>query len=99
MAETDRGGSSVKSKHGESRKEQLATELLALVDQFHTPATHDHGRRDARRPFTRLAVPAALDGIALLSFAHQLRARRHRSKTPAAQLRRGLGRAFVLRHL
>jgi hypothetical protein len=86
------------NKHDESRKEQLATEVLALVERFHTPATHDHGRRDAPRPFARVAVPVALEGLALLSFAHQLRARRHRSETPAARLRRGLGRAFILRH-
>ena len=87
------------NKHDESRKEQLATELLTLVERFHTPATHDHRRRDAPHPSLRLAIPVALEGLALLSFAHQLRARRHRSETPAAQLRRGLGRAFVLRHL
>jgi hypothetical protein len=87
-------------KHNdESRKEQLATEVLALVEHFHTPAPHDHGRRDTPRPLARLAVPVALEGLALLSFAHQLRARRRRSETPAARLRRGLGRAFVLRHL
>jgi len=87
------------SKHDESTKEQLATEVLALVERFHTPATHDDGRRDAPRPFARLAVPVALEALALLSFAHQLRARRHPSETPTARLRRSLGRAFVLRHL
>jgi hypothetical protein len=89
----------VKTKHDEISKEQLATEVLALVERFHTPAAHDHGRRDALRPFARLAVPAALEGLALLSFAHELRARRRRSETPAVRLRRGLGGAFVLRHL
>ena len=88
----------MKSKHDESRKEQLATEVLEVVERFHTPASHDRGRRAAPRPLVRLAVPVALEGLALLSFARQLRARRHRSATPAARLRRGLGRAFVLRH-
>ena len=87
------------SKHDESKKEQLASEVLTLVERFHTPARHDHRRRDAPRPSVRLAVPVALEGLALLSFAHQLRQRRQRAETPAARLRRGLGRAFVLRHL
>ena len=62
----------MKSKHDEIRKEQLATEVLALVDRFHTPATDDHRRHDATRPFARLAVPVALEGLALLSFAQVL---------------------------
>ena len=68
------------NRHDESRKEQLATEVLALVEHFHTPTTHEHGWRDAPRPLARLAVPVALEGLALLSFAYQLRARRRRSR-------------------
>ena len=88
----------MKSKHDERSKEQLATEVLALVERFHTSDKNDDERPDAKRMFARLAVPVALEGLALLSFAHQLRARR-RSETPAGRVRRDLGRAFVLRHL
>jgi hypothetical protein len=89
----------VKSKHDENSKEQLAAEVLALVERFHAPRPHAHKRRATRSPFARLAVPVALEGIALLSLAHQLRARRHRSATPVARLRRGVRDTFVLRHL
>ena len=86
----------MKNKHDdESRKEQLATEVLTLVKRFHTPARHD----GARHPFMHLAVPLALEALALRSFAQQLRARRHRSDTPAARLRRSVRRAFLLRLL
>ena len=62
-------------QNDESSKEQLAIEVLALVERFHTPATHDHEHaRLARAAFAQLAVPMALEGLALLSFAHQLRA-------------------------
>jgi len=90
----------VKTKHDdESRKEQLASEVLELVERFHTPAPPEHKRREALRPFARLAVPVALEGLALLAFAHELRSRRHRSETPAERLRHGMRRAFVLRHI
>jgi hypothetical protein len=89
----------MKSMHDESRKEQLATEVLTVVERFHTPATHDNEQRDTRRPLMKLAVPVVLEALAVLSFAHQLRARRHRPETPAARLRRNVRRAFVLRHL
>lgn len=87
------------SKHERSREEQLASEVRTLVERFHKPSDDRHAEP---RRVARLAVPAALEALALLSFAHHLRSRRRRSDrrhTPAAHLRDGMRRAFVLRHL
>jgi hypothetical protein len=99
MPESESRRLSVKHKHEQSREEQLATEVLALVDRFHRPAEPAHRDHHRTRLAARMAVPAALEALALLSFAHQLRARHQRPETPAMRLRRGVRRAFVLRHL
>jgi hypothetical protein len=89
----------VKSKHDKSREEQLAGEVLALVERFHRPAPQDHERGGESRRLGRLAIPVALEALALASFAHLVRARHTRTETPAGHVRRGLRRAFVPRHL
>jgi hypothetical protein len=89
----------VKNKHEKSREEQLATEVLELVERFHAPSSHRH---DEPRRTMRLAVPAAFEALALLTLAQQLRARRRnhdRRHVAADRLRSGMRRAFVLRHL
>jgi hypothetical protein len=88
----------VKSKHEKSRQEQLATEVLELVERFHAPSTNESP--GPRR--MRLAVPVAFEALALLTFAQQLRARkqRHDRRHAAAdRFRRGMRHVFVLRHL
>jgi hypothetical protein len=89
----------VKSKHDKSREEQLAGEVLALVERFHRPAAHDGEHHGGPRRLGRLALPVALEALALASFAHLVRARHRHTETPAAHVRGGLRRAFVPRHL
>jgi hypothetical protein len=86
----------VKSNHDKSKEEQRASEVLSLVERFHTPASHDHEHRRESRTVGRMAVPTALQAVALVAFAHQLRAHK-RPETTATRFRRGLRRAFVLR--
>jgi hypothetical protein len=89
----------MRRKHDKSREEQLASEVLEIVERFHEPSNNRHAEP---RRVMRLAVPAAFEALALVSLAHQVRSRRNRSDrmhTPAANLRDGMRRAFVLRHL
>ena len=89
----------MKSKHDESREEQLAGEALALVERFHRPAPREDEHGGESRRLGRLALPVALEALALASFAHLVRARHRHTETPAPHARRGLRRAFVPRHL
>jgi len=88
----------VKSKHEKNREEQLGTEVLALVERFHRP---EHEREQPHRR-VGMFVPVAFEALALLSFAQQLRARKQRHDhhgEAAERFRRGMRRAFVLRHI
>jgi hypothetical protein len=89
----------MKNKHDKSREEQLAGEVLALVERFHRPAQHEDEHAGESRRLGRLALPVALEALALASFAHLVHARHRHTETPAAHGRRGLLRAFVPRHL
>jgi hypothetical protein len=89
----------VKSKHDKSREEQLAGEVLALVERFHRPAPDDHEHGGKSRWVGRLALPVALEALALASFAHTVRARHGLTEKPEARVRRGLRRTFAPRHL
>ena len=89
----------MKSKHDKSREEQLAGEVLALVERFHRPAPHDDEHGGKSRRLGRVALPVALEALALASFAHLVHGRHRHTETPAAHGRRGLRRAFVPRHL
>lgn len=69
----------MKSNPDKSKEERLASDVLALVDRFHEPASHKDAWHHSSRRLARMAVPVALEGLALLTFAHQLRARRRHS--------------------
>jgi hypothetical protein len=87
------------SKHEQSREEQLATEVLELVERFHEPHRHE---RETRRRHLGMVVPVAFEALALLTLAQQLRARKQhndRRRDAAERLRRGMRRAFVLRRI
>jgi hypothetical protein len=88
----------MKHTHDKSREEQLAGDVLALVERFHKPAPHEHEHARAPRRFGRLALPVVLEALALASFAHHVRAR-HRHTEPATNDRSGLRHLFVPRHL
>ena len=87
--------------HEKSREEELAAGVLELVDRFHEPASPDRPRLVESRRIARVAVPAAVETLVLLSLAHRLRARHHgfdRRHGVGERLRRGMLRAFALRH-
>jgi hypothetical protein len=91
----------MKGKDEKSREEQLAGEVLALVERFHEPHGHDrHDEHEPRRAM-RIALPAGIQAMLLLSLARQLRARRRRAERvhgPVDRMRRDVRHAFGLRH-
>jgi hypothetical protein len=58
-----------------TREEQLARDMLDLVERFHGRRSHENKHRRARH-MMRSAVPAAVNAIVLLSALRSRRSRR-----------------------
>ena len=86
--------------HEKSREEELAAGVLELVDRFHEPASPDRPRLVESRRIASVAVPAAVETLALLALARRLRGRHGSDRRHGAgeRVRRGMLRAFALRH-